>query len=163
MKAAHEAAAKALALYEMNAADLAGALKALEAAIKALKASKSPSFIQLQGMAKTIRQALAMADALGLAGAAHASHMVASLLQQGPDVPIQDYDFHSDGIIETLEKLLEDFMAEKAALDEAEVERVKKYDMLIQELTTELKEKNRLLLKTKQEKEAAIAAVAEFN
>merc|ERR1719473_1417203 len=76
MKAAHEAAAKALALYETNAADLKGAIKALEAAIKVLKASKSPSFIQLQGMAKTVRQAIAMADALGLAGAAHASHMV---------------------------------------------------------------------------------------
>merc|ERR1719421_313163 len=33
---------------------------------------------------------------------------------------MQDYDFHSDGIIETLEKLLGDFRSEKSDLDAAE-------------------------------------------
>merc|ERR1719421_1274674 len=107
IKEAEEAIAKATeernkekAIFETNSADLISALEALDAAIASLKSSKPASFLQLQGLGKTVRKALDLADALGLAGATHASRMVTSLLQQDqPGVPMQDYDFHSDGII----------------------------------------------------------------
>merc|ERR1719327_889348 len=61
------------AIFETNSADLISALEALDAAIASLKSSKPASFLQLQGLGKTVRKALDLADALGLAGATHAS------------------------------------------------------------------------------------------
>merc|ERR1719231_1832072 len=46
-----------LTVYEKNAADLSGALVALEEAIKALKASAKPSLVQMQSIAKTVETA----------------------------------------------------------------------------------------------------------
>merc|ERR1719316_862509 len=114
LKKANEKRAKEKATYETNEADMISALQALDAAIASLKSSKAAaSFVQIQGMARTLRKALDMADALGFAGATKATRTVASLLQQDPSVPMQDYDFHSDGIIGTLEKLKADFNAKK--------------------------------------------------
>merc|ERR1719502_1656011 len=50
-------------------------------------------------------------------------------------VPMEDYKFHSSGIIETLEKLLNDFRKEKADVDADEVQRVQEFDMFIQDRT----------------------------
>merc|ERR1719420_879678 len=61
MKAAAEQRAKTLAEYEKNEADLSGAIEALEGAIQVLKASKTPSLLQLQSVAKTVRKAALMA------------------------------------------------------------------------------------------------------
>merc|ERR1719420_2584169 len=134
MKAAAEQRAKTLAEYEKNEADLSGA-------IQVLKASKTPSLLQLQSVAKTVRKAALMAEALGLGGAT-AQRAVAMLLQETPEVPMQDYDFHSDGIIETLEKLLKDFGNEKAEIDAAEVKSVAEHDAFMQEKTDFVKRKN---------------------
>merc|ERR1719428_2068793 len=75
IKEAEEAIAKATeernkekAIFETNSADLISALEALDAAIASLKSSKPASFLQLQGLGKTVRKALDLADALGLAG-----------------------------------------------------------------------------------------------
>merc|ERR1719316_1800364 len=136
VKKANEERAKEKATFEQNDADLISALQALDAAIASLKASKAASFVQLQGMAKTVRKALDMADALGFTGATKATRTVASLLQQDPSVPMQDYDFHSDGIIGTLEKLKADFNAKKIEIDEVEVSAQQKHDVFVQEVTT---------------------------
>merc|ERR1719421_639066 len=167
IKAAEEEIAKATegrekekALFEKNSADLISALEALDAAIASLKSSKPASFLQLQGLGKTVRKALDLADALGLAGATHASRMVTSLLQQDqPGVPMQDYDFHSDGIIGTLEKLKEDFTSTKVDVDEAEVKSQQKFDMFKQDKVDFIKAKNVELETAKKNRDDVIAQI----
>ena len=101
-----------------------------------------------------------MADALGLPSAGHATRALTELLQQDPSVPMQDYDFHSDDIITTLEELLQDFKAEKANLDEIEVKSVAEQDAYVQEKTDAIKAANGALEKTKQERKATMAEIA---
>jgi len=129
-----------LSVYEKNAADLSGAIVALESAIKALKASAKPSLVQLQSISKTIQTAVLMADALGLGS--EKTQQTLAFLQQAPDVPMENYKFHSGGIIDTLEGLLKDFRQEKVDLDAEEVKSVATYDSKMQEQTDIKKAKN---------------------
>jgi hypothetical protein len=135
MKAATDKSDAALAVYTTNEADLSAALASLNEAIKVLKSSKSPSLVQLQSVGKTMQEAALMADALGLSGAA-VQNVATFFLQQG-DVPVEseDYKFHSSSIIDTLEKLLNDFRKEKQDVDADEVKRVQAHDMFIQDRT----------------------------
>jgi len=120
--------------YEMNAADLTHALGSLEDAIKALKASKKPSLIQMQDVFKTVRNAILVADALNLGGVS--AEKVSALLQQPKnEVQMEDYKFHSNDIISTLEKLLGDFRKEKQTIDAAEVKAASASTMKVQKLT----------------------------
>ena len=82
-----------LGKYNAEAADLQSALDSLEKAIKTLKASAKPSLMQVQALQTTIRHAVNMADALGME-TQHVKAMV--LLQQAPDVPMENYKFHSN-------------------------------------------------------------------
>jgi len=74
---------------------------------------------------------------------------------------MQDYDFHSDGIVATLEKLLEDFRKEKVAVDKAEVESVAAYDQYVETNTHEIKMENEAIAKAKKAREQAIAEIQE--
>eukprot|EP00928_Gymnodinium_smaydae_P079427 TRINITY_DN63360_c0_g1_i1.p1 TRINITY_DN63360_c0_g1~~TRINITY_DN63360_c0_g1_i1.p1 ORF type:complete len:755 (+),score=191.55 TRINITY_DN63360_c0_g1_i1:48-2312(+) len=140
-----------LQTYEKNNADLVGALHALEGAIKSLKSSKKPSLAQLQAVQNTLRTATLMADALGLAGAV-TKGTAASLLQAAPDVPMEDYKFHSSDIISSLEVLLKDFRDEKADVDAEEVKAVAAFDALVQAQTNIIKQKNVALEDAKKSK-----------
>jgi len=135
-----------LKVYKTNEADMKAAISALQEAIKVLKSSKSPSLVQLQSISKTLKQATLMADALGLGSDVE---KVASffLQQESKDVPVEmeDYKFHSSGIVKTLEKLLGDFRKEKSDVDADEVERVQRHNMFIQEKTDFVKAKNKEL------------------
>jgi len=162
MKVAEAERAKALAEYEKNEADLSAAIEALEGAITVLKASTNPSLLQLQSVSKTVRKAALIADAMGL-GDSTAQRALALFLQQTPEVPMQDYDFHSDGIIETLEKLLKDFTNEKQAVDEAEVKSVSAFDRFMQDKTDFLKRKNAELEDTKKQKADTQEEIASTN
>jgi len=163
VKKANEERAKEKATFEQNEADMLSALQALDAAIASLKASKAASFVQLQGMAKTVRKALDMADALGFTGATQATQAVAALLQQDPSVPMQDYDFHSDGIIGTLEKLKADFNAKKVEIDETEVKAQQKHDMFVQEKTDLIKALNTELESNQTHREDVISQIEAAN
>merc|ERR1719159_642238 len=156
MDEATEKSDAALAVYKTNEADLAGALSALTEAIKVLKSSKTPSLVQLQSVGKTVQRAALMADALGLGGA-NVQKAATFFLQQG-DVPVEmeDYKFHSSGIIETLEKLLGDFRKTKADVDADEVKRVQEYDMLMQKETDFVKAKTLAMNEAKQERDQKI-------
>jgi uncharacterized coiled-coil DUF342 family protein len=137
MKKATAESDAALAVYETNEADLSGALGALAGAIKMVKSSKNPSLLQLQGISKTVRQAVVMADALGLDVPG-----LAMLQDAGaPDVEMENYKFHSDSIVETLEKLQAEFIKEKNTVDASEVKRVQAYHMVMQEQTDLVKAK----------------------
>merc|ERR1719311_171230 len=146
----------ALKVYTTNAADLKAALYALTEAIKVLKSSKTPSLVQLQSIGKTVQQAALMADALGLGGE-KVQKAATFLLQQG-DVPVEmeDYKFHSSGIIETLEKLLNDFRKTKADVDADEVQRVQEYDMFMQDRTDFVKAKTLAMEEAKKTREQKI-------
>jgi len=138
-KNAREQRQAELTLYVKNEADLSGAIEALEGAIKTMKASKVPSMLQFRSVSKTVRAATMLADALGLGG--EGTHKLAALLQE-PGVPMQDYKFHSDRIIKTLEGLLNDFRAEKADVDAEEVKAVAAYDAEMQKQSDMITQKS---------------------
>jgi chromosome segregation ATPase len=156
MKAATEKSDGELAVYTTNSNDLKAALASLTEAIKVLKASKSPSLVQLQSIGKTMQQAALMADALGLGGAG-VQKAATFFLQQG-EVPVEmeDYKFHSSGIVETLEKLLGDFRKEKNSVDADEVKRVQTHDMFIQDRTDFVKAQTLSMNEAKADREQKI-------
>eukprot|EP00448_Togula_jolla_P005526 CAMPEP_0170596152 /NCGR_PEP_ID=MMETSP0224-20130122/14954_1 /TAXON_ID=285029 /ORGANISM="Togula jolla, Strain CCCM 725" /LENGTH=729 /DNA_ID=CAMNT_0010920403 /DNA_START=41 /DNA_END=2230 /DNA_ORIENTATION=- len=146
-----------LAEYAKNEADLTGALQALEGAIKTLKASAKPSFLEVSGVAKDVSKALLLADALGLAGEAR---QTASTFLQAPEVPMQDYNFHSHGIVEALEVLRTSFSSEKVELDKAEAAQVHAHQLLMQELSDHVKANKVELADRQKEKEQTQADIA---
>merc|ERR1719221_124366 len=162
MKDATEEREGTLKLYETNAADLRAALDALEGAIKTLKGSKRPSLVQLQSISETLQTAAVLADALGLSN--EATNSALAFLQQPENkVQMEDYKFHSDGIIKTLEGLLADFKKEKISVDEAEVSSVATYDRLMQDKTHAKKMKNQELEASKKAKAKAQEDIAATN
>jgi len=60
---------------------------------------------------------------------------VVALLQQ-PEVPMQNYDFKSEGVIEMLEDLMKKFTDTNNELHAEEVDSISKHDSAMQELTT---------------------------
>jgi len=111
------------ALMDMNKA-----VSSLERAIKTLKASgDSTAFLQVKSSVQT---ALLMAEALDIGR--HANKKVLALLSQPADVPVSDYDFHSGGIIETIEGLLHEFRASRTDLENSEAESKSNYQLSLQ-------------------------------
>lgn len=163
MKEAEEKRAAELAVYAKNAEDLTGALVGLEGAIKTLKASKTPSLMQFKEVANTVRTAALLADALGLDGKA-VKNTVTMFLQEEPapenEVPMEDYKFHSDGIIATLEKLLADFQNEKKELDAAEVKSVAAHDSFMQDQMDVVKQKTKEMEDAKKMKAKTIEEIS---
>jgi len=151
---------EAFALYEKNEADLSAALHGVREATKALKASGSASLVQLQSVSKTISTALMLADALGLKSAESAGKI---FLQTGqaPEVEMEDYKFHSSGIIETLEKLTADFEDTKNKVDADEVQRVQEFNMAKQKHTDLVKALTLELDQSKESKDQKIEDIAE--
>lgn len=156
MKKAEEERAKQLKTYEANEADLVGAIEALEGAIDALKASKgggkTPSFAQLRTIGKTVRTAAALADALSLSDVGMQRALASFMQQSDAEVPTEDYEFHSDSVIETLEKLLVKFRDEKGEVDAAEEKAVAAHEAFMQEKTAFVERKTTELEDTRKEK-----------
>jgi len=157
IREAKEIRAKEKEEYDRNEADLSGAISAIAAAMQVIKASKPASLAQMKETSKTVQDAALLADALGLELTAKEQKDI-SFLQ---DVPSEDYKFHSDSVIEMLEKLQKDFRAKKVEVDKAEAKAVAEFDMLMQEKTDELKRKNRELDDTKKEKEETQSEIAQ--
>jgi len=162
MKEAEAARAKALATYKANEADLLAALEALTGAIQKLKSSKSPSLLQFQSMRQTIKTAMMLADALSI-GSGSTQKTISAFLQQAPEVQMEDYKFHSDDIIGTLEKLLDEFRTEKTSVDEAEVKSVQEHTLFMQMKTDLLKKLNHELAVAKKKKAETIASIETNN
>jgi len=158
MKKANEENAKEVKTYTDSAADLSFAIESIQNALKTLKASK-PSLLQLQSASDAVREAVAMADAMGL-GVDSLQGPAAALLQDVP-VEMENYKFHSDGVIGTIEKLLGTFRGKKAKLDEEEVKRVQEHTMDMQEKTDKVKAKNVRLSDTEKARDDKIAEIAE--
>merc|ERR1719468_25375 len=158
MKKAKVERAEELATYKANEADLTAALEALTGAIQKMKASKSPSLLQFQSMRQTIKTAMMLADALNI-GSAASQKTVSMFLQQAPEVQMEDYKFHSDDIIATLEKLLNQFRDEKNDVDAEEVKAEQEHTLFMQMKTALVKKLNHELLETKKEKAKTIASI----
>merc|ERR1719271_2229972 len=156
MKKATKKSDAELKVYTTNSEDLKAALASLDGAIKVLKSSKTPSLVQLQSIGQTVQRAALLADALGLGGAS-VQKAATFFLQQG-DVPVEmeDYRFHSSGIIETLEKLLNDFRKTKADVDADEVKRVQEFDMFMQDRTDYVKAQTLALNEAKKTRDQKI-------
>jgi hypothetical protein len=143
--------------YIAEEQDLSGAVSAVEGAIQAIMASKRPSLVQLQSVAQTVRSVSVLADALGMGGRVNKA---LSALGQDPGVPMENYKFHSGGVLETLEGLRDDFRQMKKECDEEEVENARDYDMYMQEKTDYVKAKNYSLDKDRKERETTTKDLA---
>jgi len=141
--------------FNVNHADLGAALEALQGAIAALKASKlnepaadGAALLQAGVSAKvkgTIRTSLLMADALGLPRAKGASRAAEALLQEQPEVEMEDFKFKSDDVISMLEKLKDDFRTTANDEKKTEVSRTAAYHTGKEEKTSYVTERRRLL------------------
>lgn len=106
---------KEAAEYEAEAADLSKALSSLKNAIKAIGDSKPVALLQMR---RSIDHALALAESMDLLSAPK-QQAISNFIQEATGVDPSDptYKFHSQGILDTLQKLLDEFTAEKADLD----------------------------------------------
>jgi len=126
---------KRRAKYGVEITDMTGAVEALEGAIDVLKASdKSAEGTALVQMQDTVKTAVMMAQALGLKGANAPALM--QLTNDGDhlmEVPVADYSFHSNDILDTLDTLLKEFRLEKDRVDQTEVKAQSDETKLLQE------------------------------
>lgn len=111
-KAVQAKAKKRKEKYAVEIQDMTGAVKALEEAIDVLKAGDTTSLISMKS---TLRTAGVMAQAMGL------GNKMLMQLSDIPEVPVSDYDFHSNDIIDTLKELLGEFRKTKERVDSDEV------------------------------------------
>jgi hypothetical protein len=147
-------------VYSKNSADLEGALTAIAGAIDVLKSSKKPALVQLQSVAKTVQTATLLADALGIKSASQVQQGFVALLQQNPEVEMEDYKFKSGSVIETLEGLRKDFRETKNEVDSDEVKSVAEFDALKQEKLDYIKAKNVELDEARSSKEKTTSSIS---
>lgn len=147
--------AETMKIFDGNAADLKGAIAAIKAAIDVLKASRPSSFAEIKSIIKTVRKATLMADALGLESP-KTQMAIAALLQQ-PEVPMQNYEFKSEGIVTTLEELSAKFKSTLDELNAEEVKSISEHDSAMQKLTTTKADQEGDLAKTQKRKGTIVA------
>jgi len=103
--------------YEAANADTGKGIAALVNAIKVLKTSKS-SKQELLTVSATVKQSLAVADALKIITDGPKWAAAASLLQSKVDPDDPEYKFHSQGIIGVMQKLEKEFREKKKEQDD---------------------------------------------
>merc|ERR1719486_1179575 len=126
--------------YDAIFAELSKGLTDLQNAVKTLEAgaagdSEHYGFLAIKSTIKTIRQAAFMADSLG--HSPKHQRALAALLQQDPEVPMQDYNFHSEEIVKMIEGLVDDFKAKISEVKIDETKKVSEYDLQFQADTDE--------------------------
>jgi len=159
MKENKEKRAAEKATYDALFAELTKGITDLTNAVNTLKSSRPASLMSLKSVIKTIRQAAFMGDAMG--HNPKNQQALASLLQQDPEVPMEDFTFHSEEIISMIEGLQSDFKTKLSEVKIEETKAVSDFDLQMQADTDEraaaakeLKDTNEL----KAEKMEAIAA-----
>jgi len=121
--------------YESQAADIQKGIDGLEGAIADMKAGMPSSLAQVK---TSVRKSLLMADTLDM-DPKH-SRAIASLLQEDEsEAPTGDGEFHSGGIVETLEKLQKDFKGRKTQLDQIEGQNEKDFTATMKSKSSEKK------------------------
>jgi chromosome segregation ATPase len=134
MKENKEKRAGEKATFDALHAELSKGITDLTNAVGTLKSSRPASLMSLKSVIKTIRQAAFMGDAMGHSPK---NQMALAALLQQPEVPTQDFTFHSEEIISMIEGLQSDF---KTKLSEVRIEETKKvsaFDLQMQADTDE--------------------------
>merc|ERR1719198_1669350 len=132
------------AVYEEVSADLNKAISSLNKAIKALEDSKPAAASFLQGVSSNLQQMLVVADAMGIAPQGAKRKTLGISLQKAasgrvdPEDP--EYKFHSQGIIDVLNELLDDFTKNKEEVDAEFAKTKKTYGDTVADLTTQMDE-----------------------
>jgi hypothetical protein len=103
--------------FEAANKELATAIKALDKAVDGIRNSKEASFLQLP---EDVRNAAMLADAMGL-GSSELSSLLESEQTLLDDPPKVKFDFHSSGIVGTLENLQEKFRTAKTSASQEEM------------------------------------------
>jgi len=159
MKENKEKRAGEKATFDALHAELSKGITDLTNAVNTLKGSRPASLMSLKSVIKTIRQAAFMGDAMG--HSPKNQQALTALLQQDPEVPMEDFTFHSEEIISMIEGLLSDFKTKLSEVKIEETKAVSDFDLQMQADTDEraaaakeLKDTNEL----KAEKMEAIAA-----
>merc|ERR1719171_3292255 len=137
--------------------DMEKAISALERAIETLKASK-PSLAQVKSL---VRTSLLMADAMDMMPKSR--KVVTMLLSEDQpitDVPVSDYDYHSGGIIETLEGLLNTFRERKTTLESDNETAESDYNIAMQAALDQLKQAQETLENKQKEKTETTEEIA---
>jgi uncharacterized coiled-coil DUF342 family protein len=134
MKEAKEKRAAEKATFDALHAELTKGIKDLTNAVNTLKGSKPASLLDLKATITAVRRASFMADAMGH-GPKNAQ-MLTALLQQ-PEVPMEDYTFHSDEIVSMIEGLQSDFKSQLSEVKIEETKKVSEFDMQMQAETDE--------------------------
>merc|ERR1719450_136826 len=120
MKENKEKRAGEKATFDALHAELTKGITDLTNAVNTLKSSRPSSLMSLKSVIKTVRQAAFMGDAMG--HGPKNQQVLAALLQQTPEVPMEDFTFHSEEIISMIEGLQSDF---KTKLSEVKIEETK--------------------------------------
>merc|ERR1712129_581466 len=127
--------------YDATHKDYSESIDALERAIAVLKKQaydrKQASFAQVASLQK-----------LNLIPE-EAKRTIDAFLQQEPDEGLavsapeaEGYEFQSQGVIEMLEKLLDKFIGERTVLEKEEMNSVQAFEMLIQDLKSQIDQAN---------------------
>jgi len=135
MKENKEKRAAEKATFDALHAELTKGITDLTNAVNTLKGSRPSSLMSLKSMIKTIRQAAFMGDAMG--HSPKTQKALAGLLQQDPEVPMEDFTFHSEEIISTIEGLQSDFKTKLSEVKIEETKAVSDFDLQLQADTDE--------------------------
>jgi len=111
--------------YAEHVLDLGNAISAIEEAERLIKASDSGATLLSIKEKKRVKKAIFMAKALG-------SVTATSFLNAPFDPNTQDYDFHSNTVLNLLADLHEKLVGEKNDADEAEIAEKSAHDGLLQ-------------------------------
>eukprot|EP00933_Yihiella_yeosuensis_P031771 TRINITY_DN2538_c0_g1_i1.p1 TRINITY_DN2538_c0_g1~~TRINITY_DN2538_c0_g1_i1.p1 ORF type:complete len:717 (-),score=237.35 TRINITY_DN2538_c0_g1_i1:69-2219(-) len=139
------------ATYEAANKETEKAIEGLDKAVEAMRASQ-PEVLLQEGTRHELRSAALLADALGFEGKDALKALAA---------PTQDYNFHSGGIIEMLEKLQADFREADRTADEEEMKAFSSFTASQIALKAALTKNQRNLETAKEAKGAAIAKVGQ--
>eukprot|EP00746_Dinoflagellata_sp_MGD_P157937 gnl/MRDRNA2_/MRDRNA2_86352_c0_seq17.p1 gnl/MRDRNA2_/MRDRNA2_86352_c0~~gnl/MRDRNA2_/MRDRNA2_86352_c0_seq17.p1 ORF type:complete len:711 (-),score=259.87 gnl/MRDRNA2_/MRDRNA2_86352_c0_seq17:74-2206(-) len=159
MKENKEKRAAEKATFDALHAELTKGITDLTNAVNTLKGSRPASLMSLKSVIKTIRQAAFMGDAMG--HSPRNQKTLATLLQQDPEVPMEDFTFHSEEIISMIEGLQSDFKTKLSEVKIEETKAVSDFDLQMQADTDERAAAAKELKDTtelKAEKMEAIAA-----
>jgi len=118
LEATNTRCAKEKAEYEAEAADMNKAISSLSKAMKAMKDSKPAAALLQSNIHDDLMETLAVAEAMSMIAAPKRKAVTAMIQGQAAVDPSDpEYQYHSNDIIDLLEKLHKDFKDEKADLD----------------------------------------------
>merc|ERR1719487_2049843 len=146
-------------MLELN--DCYTATKEIDFAVVELKAREKEvhsSLVSLKGMTKTVRKMALLAEALGLESKHRKS--VDALLQQDPEVPMEDFTFDATEVIKEVKELKPGFEGRIKELKLAESKSVFEHTSVMQALTDEKKAAEKSLAEAEKNKASAMETIA---